>query len=401
MRIGLYITALGPGGAERVVSRLSNILKNHGHSVYVILSETENMAYPLDGTLIDLGIRSEKSFFKRIAVLVKRIRALKRIKKNEPLDVVISFLDGANIVNILAKDKHTKAYASIRNHQSSILLNKSRFGVLLHRISMGFLYRQAAGIINVSKVVAIDTGDLYKIPRHKLTVLYNPYDIALIQQSSLEDAPRDFLSFIEDKSKVICSTGRLQHQKGFWHLLKVFSQLSPNESKIGLVIIGTGEQDAALRELARDLAIEDSVYFAGYQKNPFSIMKHCDWYILSSLYEGFPNAMVEAMCLGLPVIATDCKSGPREILAPELDIAGSQIASVFKAPFGVLMPPFSSQEDWSTSLESEELLWGQELSTMVNDDMLVQHYSEKSITRVEDFSEESCYLKLMNIMGTM
>lgn len=90
MRIGLYITALGPGGAERVVSRLSNILKNHGHSVYVILSETENMAYPLDGTLIDLGIRSEKSFFKRIAVLVKRIRALKRIKKSKSLDAVVS-----------------------------------------------------------------------------------------------------------------------------------------------------------------------------------------------------------------------------------------------------------------------------------------------------------------------
>ena len=156
MKIGLYITALGAGGAERVVSRLSSILMNHGHSVYVVLSETENMAYPLEGTLIDIGIQSEKSMYKRIAVLLKRTRALQRIKKSESLDVVISFLDGANIVNILARDKNTKAYASIRNHQSSILLNKSRFGVLLHRLSMGFLYRQAAGVINVSKVVAAD-----------------------------------------------------------------------------------------------------------------------------------------------------------------------------------------------------------------------------------------------------
>jgi len=400
LKIGLYITALGAGGAERVVSRLSSILMNQGHSVYVILSETENMAYPLEGTPIDIGIQSEKSMYKRIAVLVKRTRALQRIKKSESLDVVISFLDGANIVNILAKNKNTKAYASIRNHQSSILLNKSRFGVLLHRLSMGFLYRRATGVINVSKVVAADVGNLYKIPQHKLSVLYNPYDVAMIQQSSLEDAPRDFQASIEGKSRIICSTGRLQHQKGFWHLLKVFAQINPGESRIGLVIIGTGEHDTALRQLARDLAIEDSVFFAGYQENPFSIMKHCDLYVLSSLFEGFPNAMVEAMCIGLPVIATDCKSGPREILAPELDITGSHIEAMVKASFGILMPPLSSQEDWSASIDAEELLWGKELRALVNDDMLLQEYAKKSVIRAEDFSEEACYHQLMNIIGT-
>ena len=174
--------------------------------------------------------------------------------------------------------------------------------------------------------------------------------------------------------------------------------LKPDENKLGLVIIGTGEQQGKLLELVKSLGVEEFILFTGYQANPFSIMKHCDLYILSSLFEGFPNSMVEAMCLGLPVIASDCKSGPREILAPELPFDDSLVNYPYVASHGILLPTLSFDEDWTSIIDKDEKLWANVILTQILDSKILNSYSGKSIERAHAFSEEVCYERLCNIL---
>lgn len=398
MNIGLYITALGPGGAERVVSRLSSILHEHGHNVFVIISDTRKIAYPVEGALVDLNLQSSNSVFRKVVILRKRVSKLKKIKKEYGLESVISFLDGANIVNVLAQVNTSHPYVSIRNHHSSEINDYNRRIQYFHKLLMGFIYRRSTGVICVSKLIASDIHKNYNVPQNLISVLYNPYNTDEILRFSRFPTDQSFKNFKSAKTKLLCSTGRLQHQKGFWHLLKIFSLLNPEKEKLGLVIIGDGEQQEKISGLAKSLGIEESIYFAGYQANPFPIIANCDLYILTSLFEGFPNAMVEAMCLGLPIIAADCQSGPREILAPELEIVSDSIGEPLYASYGLLMPRLSNAEDWSTQIDPIERKWAIEIMNWVEDTDGLSYYANKSDERAREFSEESCYQRLVEIV---
>ena len=167
MIIGLYITSLEAGGAERVVSRLSRILSRQGHTVYVILSDIANVAYSISGELINLGISSDRSSLKKVSILLNRVKSLKRIKIQNKIDVIISFLDGANTVNALSLVKNTRSFVSIRNHQSSEIKNASASIQFLYRILMGTIYRRSSGVICVSQAIASDIYNTFRVPLKK------------------------------------------------------------------------------------------------------------------------------------------------------------------------------------------------------------------------------------------
>ena len=398
MNIGLYITALSHGGAERVVSRLSYILSNHGHTVFVILSDGNKCAYPVSGTLINMDLYVSYSVHQKIKTLIKRIERLNNIIESNEIDVIISFLDGANFVNVLACRNRSRSFVSVRNHQSSEIRNHHNHLQLLHKLLMGFIYRRASGVICVSQVIASDIHKNYKVPSEKIFTLYNPYNLKEIQQLSQAEKSEPLELFKKGKSRLYCTTGRFQYQKGYWHLLKIFSLLNPEQNKLGLVIIGDGDQQSKINRLAKSLGVEASVFFAGYQANPFPIIAQCDLYILTSLFEGFPNAMVEAMCLGLPIIAADCQSGPREILAPELEIESDSVIEALYASYGLLMPPLSSNEDWSTQIDPIERLWAAEIMKWVENSDRLSSYANKSVERAREFSDSSCLNKLLEII---
>ena len=397
MRIGLYIHAFAHGGAERVVSRLSSILQQQGHAVFVIISDASLVSYSVSGTLIDFQIPSARGIWGKLFTLLKRMDKLSKTKYENHLDCVISFMDGANIVNILAKTKQTKTIVSIRNHLSSELQEAS-FGNIQKWI-FATMYKHADSVVCVSKLIAKDIGQSFRVPLEKIRVLYNPYDVESIgKDASLVGAvDQKILDFIRTKDFCFVSMGRLSFQKGLWHLLKAFCLMKPLEKQLGLVLIGDGEQGPKLRALASLLHVEDCVCFCGYQENPYAIMALCSVYVLPSLFEGFPNALVEAMCLGLPVVAADCKSGPREILAPELDIDGTPVENAYAAHYGYLFPPFSYREDWTGNCE-EEKSWSDALERICIKTKDFAHYSKLSVDRSRCFSEESCYSTLYPIL---
>ena len=169
-KIGLLITKLNGGGAERTAANLSSLFDEYGEEVYLITFDGSNITYPYKGKLIDLSLGINKNVFDAIKKNIKRIIKVKKIKKKYNLDVCISFLDTPNLVNVLSGGK-CKKIVSIRNYLS---LEKPSF---IRKQLIRFSSIRADKTVCISKNVEYDMRDFFKIKEKKLCTIYNPVDI--------------------------------------------------------------------------------------------------------------------------------------------------------------------------------------------------------------------------------
>ncbi len=181
--------------------------------------------------------------------------------------------------------------------------------VKYHRILCKWLYPLLSHIVTVSNGVRQELLDLLPLEPQKVTTIYNPVDVENIGRLAKE--PIGY----ESKWPLVLAVGRLGHQKGFDVLVKAHSILIRKEIKQILVILGEGEKRKELERIVQEYGVEDSVYFPGFQKNPYAWMHKANVFVLSSRFEGFALVLVEAMAVGVPIIASNCKYGPAEILA--------------------------------------------------------------------------------------
>lgn len=392
MKIALYINSFGPGGAEHVLSRLSELLCSHGHDVYLIIADTSVMAYEYSGNLCDLELKTAHGMIGHILMIFRRILRLRKLKRQYEFDFVVSFLDGANLVNSLTPVKKVKNLVSIRNFQSSEYQGNS-----FQRVMLKLIYKKADGIIACSKAIAQDVVENFGAPKSRVRVLYNPFDSNQIIQLSQAESPEAAKAFSLKFDVTLVTTGRMNYQKGYNHLLRILKGIRDCGKNYGLIMVGDGKEREKIENLISQLDLDDAVFLAGYQKNPYTYEKYADAYVMTSLFEGFPNALAEAMILGLPVISADCKSGPREILAPDLSL-DSKIVDC-KQEFGILMPVLSGSGDWNIALEPEETAWVSILSSLTKEDL--SRYTIKSKIRGQYFSQERCYENLCSILSSV
>lgn len=384
-KIGLLISELNKGGAERVVSRLTYILSGQYH-VYLILFEDTFIEYDYSAELINLDVKSSSGIFKIISLL-RRAKRLKRIKKELELNYVISFMDSPNIVNILSKTKDCKIGISIRNY-SKIENSRSFISKIVNKC-IKFLYNKADVVIAVSKVIAESMVKDYGVQRNKLKVIYNPFDVEHIQQFAMEELEPQYRDFI-NKETTFISVGRQMYQKGYWHLIKAFKLVHDKNKAARLIIVGKDYHNGKCQKLIDDFQLNESVLLVGQHRNPFKFIKASTVYVLTSLFEGFPNSMVEAMACGCPIIAADCKSGPREILCdhPQIDTVCSDIETTDN---GILIPPLESEENWDSSvITSGEKKLAESMIMMIEDEEIRLHYGQKALERAKYFSYERC-----------
>jgi glycosyltransferase involved in cell wall biosynthesis len=326
---------------------------------------------------------------------MQRTYRTKAIKKTENLDIVISFLDSPNIVNILSKNKGCKVAISIRNY-TDIGKKPSRI-LKLANFFMKRLYKKADLVIPVSKEISKMLFEKYFISKSKLKVIYNPYDIIDIERLANEDIEDKYENFMRSE-KIFISVGRQVYQKGYWHLVKAFKLVLEKEPDAKLIIIGSGNNDVKLMKLINDLGIENRVLLTGFQKNPFKFIKKSQVYIMTSLFEGFPNALVEAMACGCPVISTDCKSGPKEILLENFNFNNTTEDILF-GDYGILVPVFKEGENWdSGTFETEEYLLSEAMISLLRDKEKLKYYSRKSIERAKTFNYERCFKKYKSLI---
>lgn len=306
-RIALFLPNLGGGGAERVMVNLARGFAKRGLKVDLVLANAEGpylSQVPSDVRIVDLGSSRVLASFPRL------VRYLRREKPG----VLFSALDYANIVALWAHKLSrvparvvVSVHCNVSQHYAKPKNLQGRLMPLLVRA----FYPWANNVVAVSQGVADDLVRLTGLPKDKVQVIYNP----LVSQELFvkADETLDHPWFAPGEPPVILGAGRLTEQKDFPTLIRAFA-LVRKKYLARLMILGEGEERPKLEHLIKELGLEDDVALPGFVENPYKYMKRAKVFVLSSAWEGFGNVLVEAMALGTPVIATDCPSGPAEIL---------------------------------------------------------------------------------------
>lgn len=384
--IGLLIPMLSHGGAERAICRLSYILDEDGYNVYMIVFDSSIQKYEYAGQLISLECPASSGIIGRILTGITRIRLLKKVKRDKQLDVVISYLDGANIVNILSRCGE-KCMVSIRNYKSLEIYGQIE---KIYHLGIRLLYNKADYIIAVTKMIAEDLVNNYGLNRDKIKVIYNPFSPAQIENEAKEKLPTKYKLFYEEH-RVLVSVGRLMYQKGYWNLIKVLKIVRETIPNAGVVIVGDGEMEASIRRLSIDCGVSENVLLVGYQRNPYPFIKNSEVYVLTSLFEGFPNALMEAMCCGIPIVSNDCKSGPREILSENIDL-NMEIQESILCEYGIITPRFKHDKFGydCNNINKEQIDLAKSIINVLIDQRISKKYSMESLKRANIFSNKKC-----------
>ncbi len=394
-KIALMIGALNSGGAERVVAHLSHALERR-YDVHLVLFEDSMVEYDCGGTLHNLNIPAKGGNpLVKIGLLKKRVSALKRVIREENIECVISFLDSPNFVNLLAKVKGCRKIISVRNYSG--LENRQNYLLRLTDVVMKHLYRRADCVVTVSKLIEEDFRKHYHIPASKIRTIYNPYNFENIHQKGAECLSDEERLFFNNHF-VFCNVGRVMYQKGIWHLVKAFAEVHNVVPHARLVIVGEDLSNGKLTPLIDELGVADSVLLTGRVKNPYKYMKNSQCYVLSSLFEGFPNAMVEAMACGCPIIAADCKSGPREILYKNTDLSAS-IEEITRADYGIIVPDLEHEENWNAvALTENEKKLAEAMLSMINNERERGGFAALAEQRSRDFDLDTCREAYENVI---
>ena len=253
-------------------------------------------------------------------------------------------------------------------------------------------------VVAVSKMIQFRLEQLYPMLKGKVTTIYNPYEIGMIQEQSQEGVD-NWNTYFDTQDFVFVTVGRLEQPKGLWHLLRIFGSVAREDLHVKLLIIGDGSYRSKIHEFLQKEGLKDRVILAGDQDNPFKFVAKANAYVLTSTREGFPNALVEAMACGIPVIANDCLSGPREILCKEVDYLHEVIQTEY-VDYGILTPRLDTCEDWnSVELKPEERHFADAMKKLMKDSRLIELYSQQSKKRAMDFNCEVCrkeYCKLVH-----
>lgn len=312
----LILTAtMQKGGAERVISLLLKELENEQNiKVHFIMME-DGIDYDLPKSIIPIVLsNSKKSALQKLLELLFVALKLKRYVKCNDIDTVISFLYRPNYINILTK-VFGSSHKSIINIRSTTSRYKNEgFLGKVNLFLVKNLFNKSDLIISNSKGVDEDLKSLMNITTNT-KVIYNPVDIEYI--NSKKDICEDVDFEFKQEKKYIISVGRLIPLKRNSDLIKAFFELQKDDDSLELIFLGDGILKDDLINQCLEFKVKEKVHFLGNVKNPFYYLNKSDLFVLNSEIEGFPNVLVEAMACGLPVISSDCKSGPREILEDE------------------------------------------------------------------------------------
>ncbi len=396
--IVLLIPQLRHGGAERVVSRLSFLL-TEDFNIKVVVFDDSIVTYKVGCEVISLGVpsSSENNVFSKALNVIKRVLKYKKIKRDNNIDITYSFGDTANIVNIFSKGEDKKLI-SIRGYKR-IRTGKTLIDRLLLKPISVYICNKADKVVSVSELITQTLIKEYNLPSEKVYTIHNGYDLDTIRelsQESLNEAEEK----IFEKKNVIISAGTFRHEKGYWHLLKAFSIVLNKKEDMLLVILGTdfNNNKEKVLNLAKQLKIEQSIVFLGYKENPYKYFSKSNMYVLSSVFEGFPNALVEAMSCGLPVVAADCPSGPREILSSTFNI-NEEFKGIKYSEFGILTQRMSAKENYEPNiLEKDDIHLAEGIIELL-DEKNRQDFSNKSLKRSNDFGYSTWLLKQKDILS--
>jgi glycosyltransferase involved in cell wall biosynthesis len=363
-RVALVIPSLEFGGAERVIVQMANHWADAGNEVAVItLASAAHDTYELSPRVKRIALDLMQVSGNSLSAVInnwRRIRELKRAIRDFAPDVVVSFTDRMNVVTLLAaRGLQARVIVSERVDPS-----QHEMGSVWSRLRR-WTYPRAAGIVvqteSVREQIAKFAG---RAPIH---VIPNAVDAP--PQQAVERA-----AIVKSAAKPhVVAMGRLAVQKGFDHLIAAFARVAAEHPSWSLRILGEGPERSRLENQISELKLAGRVTLCGWTPQPESALIGSDIFVLSSRYEGFPNALLEAMACGLPAISFDCESGPRDIIRPEID--------------GLLVPP-----------EEVDAL-ARAMARLISDAALRTQLAAKASEVVERFSSEKFFARWTELLG--
>lgn len=369
-KIALCISSFRAGGGERVMVAVANALAARGRQVdLLVLKPVGPYAEHVDSRVRVISLDARRMIFS----LPKFVSYLKR----ERPSVVMALDEYTHILSLAARKlsgSDTRIILRIGNMFTELF---KRYEGMKGRV-LEFLvrrwYRHADAVIANSQGVRDDIVQVTGISPEKVSVIFNPKDIAaLTAQAALPVGH----AWLERKTlPVVIASGRLREQKNLPVLIRAFDTLRAS-TPARLIILGAGREEERLRDLVRALHLEDAVSFPGYMDNPYAWLAKADVFVSVSLWEGLPNTVIEALACGLPVIASDCDSGPREILAPDTDYRKRITQGSEPALYGVL-----------TAVNDEAAL-AEALKKLLSDAPLRAQYAAAAVKRSHDFEDAS------------
>jgi glycosyltransferase involved in cell wall biosynthesis len=302
VQIVFVISSLGSGGAERGLSGLANhfVTKNNEVSIVTFSPKGTAPFYPLDSNinLIQLDqLRKDTFCLTRLKNIAKRLFFLRKALKDLASDIVISFVDVTNITTLIASiglkaPIVVSERTSIKDHQIPALYKKLRT----------IVYQKAAKVLTQTESNKQLLGSLKNVQ-----VIPNAVATPKYQKKC-----------VCSEVKNIISTGRLCRSKDFETLIRAFAGLAPKYPQLKLTIYGDGDNRANLENLIASSDLQDKVFLPGVTSDVYSVLQKADMFVFPSRYEGFPNALCEAMAVSLPVIASDC-SGNIDVVRDRID----------------------------------------------------------------------------------
>lgn len=362
MRVGLLIPTLGPGGAERVITALANALAARGHEVSLVtLAAVGSDFFTVDAGVQRVGLdlmRDSRSLLEALMINLQRMRRLRAAIRAIDPGAVVAFTTSMNVLTLLA----CIGLRRVRTVASERVDPAAHRGERSWRLLRRWLYPRAyALVVQTAGAAAWFRNDLGKRP--PIVVIPNPLIPFFAGSGVVAGTPAPYL----------LSVGRLVHQKGFDLLIRSFSLIAKDYTDINLVIAGEGQEAASLHALVAQLKLEDRVYLAGRVQDVPALMRSALAFVLASRYEGFPNVLIEALGAGLPVVATDCPGGSREILE------GGE--------FGILVP------------SEDERALAAALRTLLTDAELRRQLSAKTKAAVSRYSPDSVFARWEQLLS--
>lgn len=360
-RITFFLDALHGGGAEKaVVNLLKGLVQRDEFLLDLVLAKLEGPyldQVPKEVRIVDLNTG-------RVATAI--LPLMNYIKQNRPW-ALIGNMGHVNVVATIARDLAGIKTPLVLVEQNTLSASKSK--LLRARIIptlMKWLYPRANQIAGVSAGVARDLEQELGLGANTVKVLNNPVvneDLIAQRQADLEHT-----WFKEGEPPVFLAVGRLNPQKDFPNLLRAFA-LVRKKKDARLIILGEGQERQKLEAIIEDLGIHDHVLLPGFVKNPYAYMKRASCFVLSSREEGLPTVLIESMACGCPVVATNCPSGPDEIL--DNGVYGSLV-------------PMENSEALSIAMITS-------IENPIKEDILMQRANEYSTEKVV-----ATYLSLLN-----
>lgn len=379
MTLAIFIYSLSGGGAERQASYIISYCVKNNIDVHLILMNT-TIKYELPEGLqvhfIEKSDADESGLLKALKIpflAYKYSRLVKKLKITHS----ISLLTRPNFINVIASKLTSYNFKVITNELAfpSLQYSYKGFQSNFNKKMIRLLYKKSDMVIGNSYGNASDLVENYDVPLKKMHVIHNPIDLDTINNIKPVD------SFFDDGKFNIITLGRLDIGKNHMMLIKAIHQLQ--NPLLRLYIFGVGNMQEELEQLVKKLNLNTQIFLMGFDPNPYKYLKAADLFIFGSNHEGFPNVLLEAMACGLPILTTNCQSGPSEIMELKTAKDGLMITD-----YGILVP-----------IKNDHLM-AEGIRYFLNDKNFMEACKTNGQSRIKDFEKNHILKEYIGLIKT-